>query len=94
MIHKNHVAKNLMDQLHSSRMGPSRIAKTLNIISGFDVISAKKVSDHLKGNRLNSLGCEGDLMYTYFQEQKALDHDFYFPIQLDNNGILKSIFLS
>ncbi|KAK8938415.1 Protein FAR1-RELATED SEQUENCE 5 [Platanthera zijinensis] len=31
-------------------------------------------------------------MYTFFHKQKDLDPDFYFAIQIDNNGILQSVF--
>jgi len=91
-IHKDHIVKNLIDQLHSSGMGPSRIAKTLNITSGCNSISSKNISDHLKVQRMNTLGCEGALLYAYFQKQKELDSNFYFALQLDSNGILQSIF--
>ncbi|KAK8955074.1 Protein FAR1-RELATED SEQUENCE 5 [Platanthera zijinensis] len=90
--HKSFVARSLMNQLCNSGLGPSKIARALNTTSGNTSISCQQVIDQLRLEKKNNIGSEGVQVATYLQKQRILDHNFYYAIELDAEGTLKSIF--
>ncbi|KAK8933712.1 Protein FAR1-RELATED SEQUENCE 5 [Platanthera zijinensis] len=94
VAHKSLIVKNAMDNLHEAGLGPSKIAKTLNATGVNTDITAQNVIDHLRIKRKNNIGREGVLVAQYLQAHMVKDPNFFFALELDSDGILRSLFWS
>ncbi|KAK8954279.1 Protein FAR1-RELATED SEQUENCE 2 [Platanthera zijinensis] len=92
VAHKSLIVKNAMDNLHEAGLGPSKIAKTLNATGVNTDITAQNVIDHLRIKRKNNIGREGVLVAQYLQAHMVKDPNFFFALELDSDGILRSLF--
>ncbi|GAV90812.1 hypothetical protein CFOL_v3_34214, partial [Cephalotus follicularis] len=92
VAHRNPVAKDLMDQLHTCGIRPSAIAKAINATGNDTAITTDQVVQHLRKHRLNNVGQEAFLVASHFQRQMSLDPNFYFAMECDSDGTLRSMF--
>ncbi|GAV79694.1 FAR1 domain-containing protein [Cephalotus follicularis] len=66
VAHRNPVAKDLMDQLHTCGIRPSAIAKAINATGNDTAITTDQVVQHLRKHRLNNVGQEAFLVASHF----------------------------
>ncbi|GAV82966.1 LOW QUALITY PROTEIN: FAR1 domain-containing protein, partial [Cephalotus follicularis] len=90
--HKSSAAKDLMEQLHTCGMGPSVIAKAINIMGNITDISTDHVINHLRKHRMNNIGIEDYLVAMHFTQQMRLDSNSYFTAEYESDGTLRSMF--
>ncbi|XP_077215612.1 protein FAR1-RELATED SEQUENCE 5-like [Tasmannia lanceolata] len=91
---KTQVVKNLMDDLSTASIHPANIAKAINVSykgSGSS-ITTNQVVCHLRKQRVNNMGHEGVLVAQKFQAKQSEDSNFFFKMELDINGNLRSMF--
>ncbi|XP_077237272.1 protein FAR1-RELATED SEQUENCE 5-like [Tasmannia lanceolata] len=91
---KTQVVKNLMDDLSTAPIHPANIAKAINVSykgSGSS-ITTNQVVCHLRKQRVNNMGQEGVLVAHKFQAKQSEYPNFFFKMELDINGNLRSMF--
>ncbi|XP_077251897.1 protein FAR1-RELATED SEQUENCE 5-like [Tasmannia lanceolata] len=89
---KNKGCKNLIEQLSGSNFKPGQIKNAINSTSNAPVVSTNQVIAHLIAVRENNMGKEAVIVANHFQKRKSEDPNFYFELELDANGTLRSMF--
>ncbi|XP_077237092.1 protein FAR1-RELATED SEQUENCE 5-like [Tasmannia lanceolata] len=89
---KNKGCKNLIEQLSGSNFKPAQIKNAINSTSNAPVVSTNQVIAHLRAVRENNMGKEAVIVANHFQKRKSEDPNFYFELELDANGTLRSMF--
>ncbi|XP_077242695.1 protein FAR1-RELATED SEQUENCE 5-like [Tasmannia lanceolata] len=93
-FHKNAACKNLVNVLNKSGLGPSGIARTINISrdgSG-SAVTTNQVVTHLRSERANNMGREAVEVALRLQQKRSEDPNFHFCMELDISGNLRSMF--
>ncbi|XP_077252987.1 protein FAR1-RELATED SEQUENCE 5-like [Tasmannia lanceolata] len=88
----NKSCKNLIEQLGGSNFKPAQIKNAINSTSNAPVVSTNQVIAHLRALRENNMGKEAVTVANHFQKRKSEDPNFYFELELDTNGTLRSMF--
>ncbi|XP_077215679.1 protein FAR1-RELATED SEQUENCE 5-like [Tasmannia lanceolata] len=93
-LHKKNVTRNLMNTLRRDGLGPTGIAKAINAANdGLDsAITPSQVKGQLRAERANNMGQEAVTVAAQFQQKRAEDPNFYFSMELDVHGNLRSLF--
>ncbi|XP_077225662.1 protein FAR1-RELATED SEQUENCE 5-like [Tasmannia lanceolata] len=90
---KNMVCKNLMEKLSDHGVKPCNIARVCTSASGGGSgVTANQVVSHLRVRRRNNMGQEAFLIARQFLEKQAEDPNFYFAMEMDDIGNLRSMF--
>ncbi|XP_077237298.1 protein FAR1-RELATED SEQUENCE 5-like [Tasmannia lanceolata] len=71
---------------------PAQIKNTINSTSNALVVSTNQVIAHLRAVRENNIGKEAVIVANHLQNRKSKDPNFYFELELDANGTLRSMF--
>ncbi|GLT33421.1 hypothetical protein SLA2020_080150 [Shorea laevis] len=83
----------LMDQYKQAGCGPSRIARLLNVTgSGTLNITPQQCQQHLRKKRESNIGHECMMVMQQFLFLTASDENFYHAIEIDENGVCRSLF--
>uniref|UniRef100_A0A7N0VE28 SWIM-type domain-containing protein n=1 Tax=Kalanchoe fedtschenkoi TaxID=63787 RepID=A0A7N0VE28_KALFE len=92
--HKSIEGKKLIYDLHAAGLTPSQIMKAVNTLTGtlHEDITAKKCSEVLRTHKRNHVGKECLGIIKHFQEKSGRGDDFYFNVQIDNDGCLRNVF--
>ncbi|XP_077251851.1 protein FAR1-RELATED SEQUENCE 5-like [Tasmannia lanceolata] len=93
-FHKYATCKNLMTDLDKIGVGPSQIKRAINVTcdgSG-SALTTNQVVTHLRAQRANNMGREAVEIATKFHQKQSEDPNFFFKMELDVNGNLKSMF--
>ncbi|KAK1397127.1 hypothetical protein POM88_006990 [Heracleum sosnowskyi] len=78
--------KIVIDDYHSCGIGPSKIARLINVSShGSSKIIPQQVSDHLKISRKSNIGKECRIVLEKLMERQAREPQFYYTIEVDEN---------
>ncbi|KAK1354472.1 hypothetical protein POM88_047728 [Heracleum sosnowskyi] len=84
--------KIVIDDYHSCGIGPSKIARLINVSShGSSKITPQQVSDHLKISRKSNIGKECRIVLEKLMERQTRDPQFYYAIEVDENQVCRSI---
>ncbi|XP_077252721.1 protein FAR1-RELATED SEQUENCE 5-like [Tasmannia lanceolata] len=89
---KNKGCKDLIEQLSGSNFKPAQIKNAINSTSNAPVVSTNYIIAHLRAVRENNMGTEAVIVANHFQKEKSEDPNFYFELELDANGTLRSMF--
>ncbi|XP_020262591.1 protein FAR1-RELATED SEQUENCE 5-like [Asparagus officinalis] len=93
--HRSKHCISLIELLHEEGMKPSNIKKVLNVgYQGQDVeqVTTQQMIDHIRKARQSNIGCEYLNIIRHFQDRKESDPDFYFAMEVDHFGTLRSVF--
>ncbi|XP_077221923.1 protein FAR1-RELATED SEQUENCE 5-like [Tasmannia lanceolata] len=93
-FHKSNACKNLIDLLRDSGLPPAGIARAINeSCKGSDAqITTNQVVSRLRIRRQNNMGREAVIVAEHFQKKRSEDPNFFFSIELDEVGNLRSMF--
>ncbi|XP_077212853.1 protein FAR1-RELATED SEQUENCE 5-like [Tasmannia lanceolata] len=93
-LHKTETVKNLINSFHGIGMMPAGIVKSVNVVSDRDlgVLSTNQVQSHLKVKRKSNMGQDAVNVANHFQRRRAEDPDFFFSMELDIDGTMRSMF--
>ncbi|XP_077228581.1 protein FAR1-RELATED SEQUENCE 5-like [Tasmannia lanceolata] len=93
-FHKSNACKNLIDLLRDSGLPPPGIARAINeSCKGSDAqITTNQVVSHLIIRRQNNMGREAVIVAKHFQKKRSEDPNFFFSMELDEVGNLRSMF--
>ncbi|XP_077249472.1 protein FAR1-RELATED SEQUENCE 7-like [Tasmannia lanceolata] len=90
---KNMVCKNLMEKISDHGVKPCNIARVCTSASGGGSgVTANQVVSHLRVRRRNNMRKEAFLISRQFHEKQAEDPNFYFAMEMDDIGNLRSMF--
>ncbi|GLT45660.1 hypothetical protein SLA2020_194760 [Shorea laevis] len=91
--HLQACARRLMDQYSKARCGPSRITRLLNATGdGTSNITPEQCQHYLRKKRSSNIGRECITIMQKFLNMTTLDDRFFHSIELDEDGVCKSIF--
>ncbi|XP_020245063.1 protein FAR1-RELATED SEQUENCE 5-like [Asparagus officinalis] len=93
--HRSKHCISLIELLHEEGMKPSTIKKVLNVgYQGQDAeqVTTQQMIDHIRKTRQSNIGCECLNIIRHFQDRKESDPDFYFAMEVDHFGTLRSVF--
>ncbi|XP_077232592.1 protein FAR1-RELATED SEQUENCE 5-like [Tasmannia lanceolata] len=93
-FHKSNACKNLIDLLRDSGLPPAGIARAINeSCKGSDAqITTNQVVSRLRIRRQNNMGREAVIVAEHFQKKRSEDPNFFFSMELDEVGNLRSMF--
>uniref|UniRef100_A0A7N0UW14 SWIM-type domain-containing protein n=1 Tax=Kalanchoe fedtschenkoi TaxID=63787 RepID=A0A7N0UW14_KALFE len=93
-FHRSEEGRKLILDLHEAGLTPSQITKTMNSLNSnlHEDISAKQCSEALRTQKRKYVGKECHTIVRHFQERASSGEDFYFNVQLDVDGSLRSVF--
>ncbi|XP_020262384.1 protein FAR1-RELATED SEQUENCE 5-like [Asparagus officinalis] len=93
--HRSKHCISLIELLHEEGMRPSNIKKMPNVgYQGQDAeqVTTQQMIDHVRKTRQSNIGCECLNIIRHFQDRKESDPDFYFAMEVDQFGTLRSVF--
>ncbi|XP_020249141.1 protein FAR1-RELATED SEQUENCE 5-like [Asparagus officinalis] len=93
--HRSKHCTSLIEMLHEEGMRPSNIKKMPNVgYQGQDAeqVTTQQMIDHIRKTRQSNIGCECLHIIRHFQDRKESDPDFYFAMEVDHFGTLRSVF--
>ncbi|GJY31517.1 FAR1-related sequence 5-like protein [Tanacetum coccineum] len=94
IFHRSHECKDVVTLLSKAGMKPSDITKTVNAFRSNeeDKLTRVQCSNIVSNERKFNLGkeCHGIIMH--FKQRAELDKEFYFNMDLSEDGTLKSVF--
>ncbi|XP_020245169.1 protein FAR1-RELATED SEQUENCE 5-like [Asparagus officinalis] len=93
--HRSKTCKRIIENLSEEGMAPSTIARVYNVVSKSideEYITAQQCIDHIRTRRKNNIDNECISIIKNFQDRKEIDPEFYFSIELDQTGTLRSVF--
>ncbi|XP_020271473.1 protein FAR1-RELATED SEQUENCE 5-like [Asparagus officinalis] len=93
-FHKTQRCKKLIDSLREEGMPPSTISRVINATNGRDgeLVTSQQCIDHIRTQRVNNIGHECISIIRHFQSMTANDPEFYFAIEVDSSGQMRSVF--
>ncbi|XP_020270396.1 protein FAR1-RELATED SEQUENCE 5-like [Asparagus officinalis] len=93
-FHKTQRCKKLIDSLREEGMPPSTISRFINATNGREgeIVTPQQCIDHIRTQRVNNIGHECISIICYFQSMTANDPEFYFAIEVDSSGQMRSVF--
>ncbi|XP_020249983.1 protein FAR1-RELATED SEQUENCE 5-like [Asparagus officinalis] len=93
-FHKTQRCKKLIDSLQEEGMPPSTISRVINATNGREgeIVTSQQCIDHIRTQRVNNIGHECISIIRHFQSATANDPEFYFAIEIDSSGQLRSVF--
>ncbi|XP_020258759.1 protein FAR1-RELATED SEQUENCE 5-like [Asparagus officinalis] len=93
-FHKTQRCKKLIDSLREEGMPPSTISHVINATNGREgeLVTSQQCIDHIRTQRVNNIGHECISIIRYFQSATANDPEFYFVIEVDSSGQMRSVF--
>ncbi|XP_020253824.1 protein FAR1-RELATED SEQUENCE 5-like [Asparagus officinalis] len=93
-FHKTQRCKKLIDSLREEGMPPSTISRVINATNGRDdeFVTSQQCIDHIRTQRVNNIGHECISIIRHFQSMTANDPEFYFVIEVDSSGQMRSVF--
>ncbi|XP_020263275.1 protein FAR1-RELATED SEQUENCE 5-like [Asparagus officinalis] len=93
-FHKTQRCKKLIDSLREEGMPPSTISRVINATNGRDgdFVTSQQCIDHIRTQRINNIGHECISIIRHFQSMTANDPEFYFAIEVDSSGQMRSVF--
>ncbi|XP_020268731.1 protein FAR1-RELATED SEQUENCE 5-like [Asparagus officinalis] len=93
--HRSKTCRSFIDSLHEEGMKPSTINRVVNVFfKGEDDerVTTQQVIDHIRTTRHNNIGTECLTIVRHFQDRRESDPDFYFAMEVDHLGIMRSVF--
>ncbi|XP_020257250.1 protein FAR1-RELATED SEQUENCE 5-like [Asparagus officinalis] len=86
--------RSLIDSLHEEGLPPATISRVINVGNGNreEIVTPQQCSDHIRKQRKNNMGNECILVIQKFIDKRTFDPDFYFAIELDTTGTMRSVF--
>ncbi|XP_020263288.1 protein FAR1-RELATED SEQUENCE 5-like [Asparagus officinalis] len=93
-FHKTQRCKKLIDSLREEGMPPSTISRVINATNGreSELVTSQQCIDHIRTQRVNNIGHECISIIRHFQSATANDPEFYFAIEVDSSGQIRSVF--
>ncbi|XP_020252347.1 protein FAR1-RELATED SEQUENCE 5-like [Asparagus officinalis] len=93
-FHKTQRCKKLIDSLREEGMPPSTISRVINATNGREgeLVTSQQCIDHIRTQRVNNIGHECISIIRHFQSATANDPEFYFAIEVDSSGQMRSVF--
>ncbi|XP_020262820.1 protein FAR1-RELATED SEQUENCE 5-like [Asparagus officinalis] len=93
-FYKTERCKKLIDSLREEGMPPSTISRVINATNGRDgeFVTSQQCIDHIRTQRVNNIGHECISIIRHFQSMTANDPEFYFAIEVDSSGQMRSVF--
>ncbi|XP_020244988.1 protein FAR1-RELATED SEQUENCE 7-like [Asparagus officinalis] len=93
-FHKTQRCKKLIDSLREECMPPSTISRVINATNARDgeLVTSQQCIDHIRTQRVNNIGHECISIIRHFQSMTANDPEFYFAIEVDSSGQMRSVF--
>ncbi|XP_020259008.1 protein FAR1-RELATED SEQUENCE 5-like [Asparagus officinalis] len=93
-FHKSQSCKRLIESLQEEGMPPSTISRVINATTGREgeLVTPQQCIDHIRYQRVNNIGHECISIIKHFQSMTANDPEFYFAIEVDSNGQMRSVF--
>ncbi|GKV05164.1 hypothetical protein SLEP1_g17206 [Rubroshorea leprosula] len=85
--------RELMDQYKLAGCGPSKIARVLNVTGqGNSNITPQQCQEHLRKKRESNISREWLVVMQQFLEMTASNENFYHSMELDEDGVCRSMF--
>ncbi|XP_020267021.1 protein FAR1-RELATED SEQUENCE 5-like [Asparagus officinalis] len=93
-FHKTQRCKKLIDSLREEGMPHSTISRVINATNGQDgeFVTSQQCIDHIRTQRVNNIGHECIYIIRHFQSMTSNDPEFYFAIEVDSSGQMRSVF--
>ncbi|XP_020245303.1 protein FAR1-RELATED SEQUENCE 5-like [Asparagus officinalis] len=93
-FHKSQSCKKLIESLQEEGMPPSTISRVINATTGREgeLVTPQQCIDHIRYQRVNNIGHECISIIKHFQSMTANDPEFYFAIEVDSSGQMRSVF--
>ncbi|XP_020263351.1 protein FAR1-RELATED SEQUENCE 5-like [Asparagus officinalis] len=93
-FHKTKRCKKLIDSLREEGMPPSTISRVINATNGREgeLVTPQQCIDHIRTQRDNNIGHECISIIRHFQSKATNDPGFYFAIEVDGSGQMRSVF--
>ncbi|XP_020266058.1 protein FAR1-RELATED SEQUENCE 5-like [Asparagus officinalis] len=93
-FHKTQRCKKLIDILQEEGMPPFTISRVINATNGREgeLVTPQQYIDHIRTQRVNNIGHECISIIRHFQSATANDPEFYFAIEVDSSGQMRSVF--
>ncbi|XP_020268934.1 protein FAR1-RELATED SEQUENCE 5-like [Asparagus officinalis] len=93
-FHKTQRCKKLIDSLREEGMPPSTISRVINATNGRDgeLVTSQQCIDHIRTQKVNNIGHECISIIRHFQSMTVNDPEFYFAIEVDSSGQMRSVF--
>ncbi|XP_020262590.1 protein FAR1-RELATED SEQUENCE 5-like [Asparagus officinalis] len=93
-FHKSQSCKRLIESLQEEGMPPSTISRVINATTGREgeLVTPQQCIDHIRYQRVNNIGHEFISIIKHFQSLTANDPEFYFAIEVDSSGQMRSVF--
>ncbi|XP_020269470.1 protein FAR1-RELATED SEQUENCE 5-like [Asparagus officinalis] len=93
-FHKSQSCKRLIESLQEEGMPPSTISRVINATTGREgeLVTPQQCIDHIRYQRVNNIGHECISIIKHFQSLTANDPEFYFAIEVDSSGQMRSVF--
>ncbi|XP_020272212.1 protein FAR1-RELATED SEQUENCE 5-like [Asparagus officinalis] len=93
-LHRAQSTKRLIDTLDNQGLRPSAICKVVDVAHGNEQgsLTQQECQAQLRLKRRNNVGHECVNIVRQFQEKKVSDPQFYFALDLENDGTMRSVF--
>ncbi|XP_020263101.1 protein FAR1-RELATED SEQUENCE 5-like [Asparagus officinalis] len=93
-FHRSKRCKKIIQCLQEEGITPSTISRVINATSGREdeLVTPQQCIDYMKTQRHNNIGNECISVIQYFQRKAASDADFYFALEVDCTGQMRSVF--
>ncbi|XP_020245275.1 protein FAR1-RELATED SEQUENCE 5-like [Asparagus officinalis] len=93
-LYRTKGCQSLIESLHEEGLPPATISRVINVGSGNreEIVTSQQCSDHIRKQRKNNMGNECILVIQKFIDKRTFDPDFYFAIELDTTGTMRSVF--
>ncbi|XP_020258026.1 protein FAR1-RELATED SEQUENCE 5-like [Asparagus officinalis] len=93
-FHKTQICKKLIESLQKEGIPPSTISCVINATNGRggELVTPQQCIDHIRTQRVNNIGHECISIIRYFQSKTVNDPKFYFAIEVDSSGQMRSVF--
>ncbi|XP_020263278.1 protein FAR1-RELATED SEQUENCE 5-like [Asparagus officinalis] len=93
-FHKSQSCKKLIESLQEEGIPPSTISRVINATTGREgeLVTPQQCIDHIRYQRVNNIGHECISIIKHFQSMTANDPEFYFAIEVDSSGQMRSVF--
>lgn len=94
--HRTMVARSYIQRLSEEGITASNISRVLNVTygsqDGSPHFTPQQCTDHIRKTRKNNIGNECISIIKNFQDRRATDSDFYFAMEVDHLGMMRSVF--
>ncbi|XP_020266583.1 protein FAR1-RELATED SEQUENCE 5-like [Asparagus officinalis] len=93
-FHRSKMCKKMIQCFQEEGITPSTISRVINATSGREdeSVTPQQCIDYMKTQRHNNIGNECIFVIQHFQRKAANDADFYFALEVDCTGQMRSVF--